>query len=192
MASLCHFEPCPGLIHVASNHDDLCISCRLLRLQELNSLLNSISPEARSPQYVHNAPAQAQQPTFFHCNHVSPQPLPATKGTGVFLPMACDQPEPPVKPLSRSHSSVSEASRDSTDSSSDLSRLDSLGYHSSETDCSFIPAYGCSFPSKLPAGKTAGLLTCAASVATSAFSPEPNCWVWQLALTSNLGQSSGT
>ena len=77
----------------------------------------------------------------------------ACKGTGVFLPCSYDEPQMAAKPLSRTHSGCSYASRDSASPNSELSRIDSsFSCQSSETDCSYIAAHGMSFYSKLPAG----------------------------------------
>ncbi|KAL0028512.1 hypothetical protein WJX77_011096 [Trebouxia sp. C0004] len=75
------------------------------------------------------------------------QQVPATKGTGVFLPCTYDEPEPTPH---RSPSEISAASKDYSFSSSGLSRLDSC--QSSKTDCGFVASHGQRFPSKLPAG----------------------------------------
>lgn len=79
----------------------------------------------------------------------------ASKGTGVFLPCLYDEPHMPTKPLSRSLSGCSYASKESTSPNSELSRIDSsFSCQSSETDCSYIAAHGLSFHSKFPAGTT--------------------------------------
>ena len=77
----------------------------------------------------------------------------ACKGTGVFLPYSYDEPQMAAKPLSRTHSGCSYASKDSASLTSELSRIDSsFSCQSSETDCSYIAAHGMSFYSKFPAG----------------------------------------
>ena len=79
----------------------------------------------------------------------------AAKGTGVFLPCAYEEAGTPAKQLSRSLSGSSNASRDCASPRSELSRIDSsFSCHSSETDCSYIPAHGLAFPSMFPAGNT--------------------------------------
>lgn len=79
----------------------------------------------------------------------------ASKGTGVFLPCSYDEPQMAAKPLSRTHSGCSYASKDCASPNSELSRIDSsFSCQSSETDCSYIAAHGMSFYSKLPAGTT--------------------------------------
>lgn len=77
-----------------------------------------------------------------------------SKGTGVFLPCLYDEPsQMPTKPLSRSHSGCSYASKECASPESELSRIDSsFSCQSSETDCSYIAAHGLSFHSKFPAG----------------------------------------
>ena len=128
---------------------------RLLHLQQLHALLNSHRFGMGDASHRQSIAAHPRQPAADLCPEAKAQVWPPSKGTGVYLPMACDQPQPKAKPLSRSQSSVSAASKDSASAESpvsDLSRLDSVGYHSSETDCSYIPAYGNGFTSKIPAG----------------------------------------
>ncbi|KAL3154447.1 hypothetical protein ABBQ32_013915 [Trebouxia sp. C0010 RCD-2024] len=142
--------------------------CRGLQYKIRSHICRTLHPRAAVHDLLASAPAPQKQPLeslqtkrphradpSWHAKASVPFTAggAASKGTGVFLPCLYDEPHMPTKPLSRSLSGCSYASKESTSPNSELSRIDSsFSCQSSETDCSYIAAHGLSFHSKFPAG----------------------------------------